>query len=352
MNIVNSIGFVDKVLLTKHLSIMIKNGIPLIEALNSIADQATNPKLKELLGHIAADIANGKTLTYAIEKHPDVFDPLYVSLISVGETSGNLENNLDYLAVYLRKQYEFKKKVKGALLYPVIVVTAATLVGAFASFYVLPQLIDLFESLDVELPLSTRILLFIARILKDYSIYILGGIALLVILLKFMLARPKIRRVYEQILFKLPVFGAFFQNIQLTFLCRNLGIMLKSGISITLALQTQYQGTTNLIYKEYVGNLQKSVDKGRSLFYELSHGHYTYIPKITTKMIGVGEETGNLDESLLYLADFFEDEVDSTTKNFTAILEPFLLIIIGIIVGFVAFSIISPIYGLVGNIKQ
>ena len=348
----NSIGFVDKVLLTKHLSIMIKNGIPIIEALYSIADQSTNPKMKALLLTIAKDIANGKSFQHAIAKHPDIFDPLYISLISVGETSGSLESNLDYLAVYLRKQYEFKKKVKGALMYPIIVISAATLVGGFASFYVLPKLIDLFESLDVKLPLSTRILLWIAYFVRDYNIFIVIAVAGIIFLWKFLLSRPNVRYIYEKVIFKLPVFGLFSQNIQLTFFCRNLGIMLKSGISITLALQTQYQATTNLIYKEYVGKLQKSVDKGKSLYTELSNGSYTYIPKITTKMIGVGEETGNLDESLLYLADFFEDEVDTTTKNFATILEPFLLIVIGAIVGFVAFSIISPIYGLVGNIHQ
>lgn len=352
LSIFSRIGFVEKLLFTKHLSIMVKSGIPIAEAIDAIADQTGNLAFKKILINIKKEIENGQSLEKSLSLYPHIFDPLYLNLIKIAEESGGLEQNLNYLADELKKQYAFKKKIQGALFYPMIVISTATIVGGFTTFYVLPKLIDLFSSLDVKLPLSTKILLFIAQTAKDYGIFIALGMIILSVGIFFLIRLPKVKPRYHKFLLKLPVFGIFIRNIELTNFCRNIGIMLKSGLPITAALKTEYDATSNLVFKEYIGQIAKAVEKGKSLESEMNSSKYPLIPKIMSKMIGVGEKTGKLDESLIYLGDFFEDEVDNSAKNLANVLEPIMLLVIGLIVAFVAISIISPIYQLTGGIRK
>lgn len=348
----SKVSFLDKLLFTKHLSVMLKSGIPIGEAITTIKEQASNPLFKTILEGLVKEIQNGQNLATALAKYPKIFDPLYVNLIKIGEESGSLETNLEYLAEQQKKDYDFRKKVQGAMLYPLIILFATVVVGGFTSIYVLPKLVDLFTSLNVKLPISTQILLFVALAMKNYGIIIIAFFIALLIGIQFVLRMPKVKPIYQKYLLSLPVMGLYLQNIQLTSMCRNLGLMLKSGLPISQALETEISATNNLIYKGYVQKMRQSIEKGKSLENELSGPTYKFIPKIMAKMIGVGEKTGKLEESLLYLGDFFEDEVDSTTKNLANILEPILLLGIGLVVGFVAISIISPIYDLTGSIKR
>lgn len=348
----SKVSFLDKLLFTKHLSVMLKSGIPIGEAITTIEEQSSNPLFKIMLRGIVNEIENGQNLATALAKFPKVFDPLYINLIKIGEESGSLEVNLEYLSEQLKKDYDFRKKVQGAMLYPLIVLMATTLVGGFTAIYVLPKLVDLFTSLEVKLPLSTQILLFVALAMKNYGILIILSFIGIVAGINFLVQTPRIKPIFQRFLLNLPVFGLYLQNIQLTSMCRNLGLMLKSGLPISLALETEKDATSNLIYKDYVAKMREAMEKGKSLESELGSASYKFIPKIMSKMIGVGERTGKLEESLTYLGDFFEDEVDSTTKNLATILEPILLLGIGLVVGFVAISIISPIYELTGSIKK
>jgi type IV pilus assembly protein PilC len=350
--IFNKISFLEKLFFTKHLAVMVKSGIPISEAIATISDQTPNQEFKKLLQNILKDIDNGQTLETALSRHPTVFDPLYINLIHIAEQSGNLSANLDYLAEQLRKTYEFKKKVQGALMYPMIVFIAAIVIGAGISIFVLPTLTNLFESLDVKLPLTTQILLFISRTMQNYGILIIAACIALVVGLRYAIVSPAVKPYWDLFLLSLPGFGSFFRNVQLASLTRNLGITLKSGLPITTALQTEYEAATNTVYKKYIEKIKKGVEKGKTISEILESGHFTYIPLIVNKMIAVGEKTGNLDEMLLYLNDFFEDEVDTYSKNLATILEPLVLLFIGLIVAFVALAIISPIYELTGSIHR
>ncbi len=347
----NEIKFLDKLLFTKHLSMMIKSGITLSEALDAIASQTKGNKFRKVLNDISIDVKNGNSFPKALKKHPKVFSQFYIVLAEVGEESGTLSESLDYLAQQLAKDYALKKKIQGALLYPAIVLTAVFLVGAGMSIFVLPQLTDLFASLNVELPITTRILLFFSNLMKNYGILIIAGFIALFALFRIAIKLPLIKPKWDMTTLSFPIFGPLLENEQLTFLCRNLGVMLKSGLTITKALEVEFEGSDNLVFKDYLSRLRRSIDKGRELQQELTEGNYSRFSPIAIKMIGVGEKTGKLDEAFLYLGDFFEDEVDNTAKNLSVILEPIILIIIGLIVGFVALSIISPIYNLTGSIK-
>ncbi len=346
------VTFLDKLLFTKHLAVMIKSGIPLGEAVETIASQTKNSAFRGMLLKILSRINNGQALAHALVKFPKIFDPFYINLIKIGEESGTLENNLEYLATQLKKNYDFQKKMQGALLYPEIVLMICFISGGSIALFVLPKLVDLFASLDAKLPLSTQILLFLANLMKTQGHVIVMGFVLFFLLFRAIIAIPRVKYYWHLFLLKLPVIGVFSQQIQLSYFCRNMGLMLKSGLPITTALVAQEGATTNLVFKKYVQLLSFTVEKGKTIADALSTKEFPHIPLLVGKMIGVGEKTGKLDESLLYLGDFYADEVESNSRNLSTVLEPVMLIVIGIVVAFVAFSIITPIYELTGSIHN
>ena len=352
ITIFSKVGYLEKVLFTKHLAIMIKSGIPLGEAIEIIKQQTKNFVFQKVLSEVSSDITNGQSLERALSKHPEVFDQFYINLIRIGEESGNLEKNLEYLAIQLKKNYEFKKKVQGALLYPEIVLLITFIAGGAISIFVLPKLIDLFSELDVKLPLSTQILLFIATAMKQYGILIMAAIVGLFIGFRALIKTPKMNLRWNRFLLSLPVLGVFLQDVELGYFCRNLGIMLKSGLPITTSLVAQHKATTNPVFAIYVKKISDEVEKGHSITEVLEKNNYPFIPAIVMKMLGVGEKTGSLDESFIYLGDFFEEEIDEYSKNLSTILEPIILIFVGLAVAFVAFAIISPIYQLTTGIHR
>lgn len=341
----------DILFFTKHLAVMLKSGIPLAESIQTLRDQSKNITFKKILSGVYSNVENGQTLETALSKQ-GVFSSFYVSLIAIGERSGKLEESLDYLALQLKKSYDFQKKIQGATLYPKLIMAATVIMGIFISLFVLPNLVDLFKSLDVELPLGTKILLFVADIMKRFGIVIVAAFIGAGILISLILKTPKVKPRWQKFVLSLPYIGSLNQNMEMTTFCRNMGIMLKSGLTITESLKTQFNATENLIYKDYLSGLLKSIEKGKKLSEELLSSKYKYIPAIVPKMIGVGEDTGKLEDVFLYLGDFFEEDVDDTTKNLSNILEPVLLLVIGLVVAFVSLAIISPIYQLTGSIRR
>jgi len=305
-----------------------------------------------VLADIGKEIKNGQTLEKALSRHPRVFDTFYRSIVGIGEESGNLEENLDHLAKIMAKSHEFSRKLQGAMLYPSIVLSVALVVGGGISVFVLPQLVDLFESIDVELPTATKVLLFLAQTMKNYGVaLILGAMLVFAFFLILIKSRP-VKPLWHRLVLSLPLAGFFFQSSEIASFTRSLGMMLGRGLPISRALKIAEESEDNLVYKGYLGRIWGAVEKGKTIESELSSGKYPFIPLIVPKMIGVGERTGKLDESLLYLADFFEEEVDDMAKNLPTVLEPVMLVIIALVVAFLAFSIISPIYEFTASIKR
>lgn len=352
LNFIDHISQVEKLFFTRHLAVMLKSGISLGEAVSLLSEQTTHAQFKKIITDVQKAIDNGKTLHEALSVHPEAFDPLYIRLIAVGEDSGNLQRNLEYLSVQLRKQYDFEKKVRGALLYPAVIVIAAILAGAGISLFVLPKLIDLFGSLDIVLPWSTRVLLFMAKVMEKWGVFLIAGFFGLLFLAQRLTQTKKIKPYWHYILLRTPVLGSFFRNVELSLMCRNIGIMLRSGLPLVSAFESQMQSSSNVIFQRYVENLYHNSQKGKSLESILRSNEFPFIPSIAEKMIGVGEKTGKLDESLLYLSDFFEEEVDDATRNFSTILEPIVLLGVGVAVAFLAYAIISPIYQFTGSIHR
>lgn len=352
LNLFSRVSFLEKLLFTKHLATMVKAGIPIAEALDTLVEQAKTRTFKNVLSSVLADIENGQALAKSLGKHPQVFDQFYISLIEVGEESGTLEENLEFLAKQLAKDYNLRKKIQGAMLYPALVFLATFIMGGFISLFILPKLVDFFEAFEVELPLATKILLFFANIMKNYGIVLFISAFVLLLLGYFTLQLSKVKSVWHRMILKLPLFGNLIVYEQLARFSRNLGVMLKSGVPVTRSLETTAHTLSNLKFKKDLLEIEKILAKGKNIGDTLEQKKFSEFPPLVAKMISVGEKTGKLDETLLYLGDFYEDEIDNISKNLTTILEPILLITIGLVVGFVALAIISPIYELTGSIRR
>lgn len=348
----NNVPFNEKLLFTRNLAIMLKSGIAISDALATLREQTGNGQMKRILSRVEKEVANGQALSVALKRYKRVFDAFYVNLVEIGEKSGNLENNLAYLAEGLKRDYEFRQKVTGASIYPMTIFVASLIVGGGISYFVLPKLIDIFEPLDVELPLTTKILLWIATLMRDHGLVILASVVLVIFGLWLLYLIKPIRFLWQKLVLYLPIFGNFSVNVQMTYLCRNLGIMLKSGLPIFEALSSLRDATGNLVFRSYVGSLAKSVEQGVSLSDAMIKRNMKRVPLMATKMVSVADKSGKLDETLLYLAGYFEEEVEHAAKVFSNVMEPAMLLIVGFIVAFIAFAIISPIYNFTGSVGK
>jgi len=358
MSILNSqitffqkIKSVEVMLFTKHLATMIKAGIPIVDALSALKEQTKQIYFKQVISSIVANIENGNSLAESLQKYPKVFSNFYISLIEISEKSGTLEENLVFISQQLVKSARLHAKIKNALLYPTLVLVSATVMSIFITMFILPQLVGFFLVMDTNLPLSTKILLSIAIISKKYGLYILGMGVLCVLSFKALVHTTLIRPYWHSLLLKLPFLGSFFRVSQFASCTRNLGILLKSGIPITQSIEITAQTMTNVVYKNALQDIVVQISSGKNMAQAIQKNYSHIFSGLIIKMIAVGEKSGNLDESFLYLGDFYEEEIDSITKNLTTLLEPLLLLIIGLVVGFVALAIITPIYELSGSIR-
>lgn len=348
----DQVGQVEKMLFTKELSVLLKSGVPLHEALVSLAHQSKFSSMKRILEQVIVDAENGQTLVHAFGRYPRVFDALYVNLLAIGEQSGNLVMNLEYLSDQLDRSYILRKKIQGILLYPAIVFSSAGLLGALISVFILPKLVRLFDSFNVALPLSTRVLLWFAALMRDFGKEMLLGVFLLVVFLRLFVLIPPIRSIWHRIILSLPFLGPFLKNVSLALLFRDLGVMLQSGLPISRAVEIESGIMSNLAYARMLREWQETLLQGKSIAEGIEGKYGFLLPEIVVKMIAAGEQSGKLDETFLYLSDFLDAEVDRTAKNFTVLLEPILLLIIGGIVAFLALAILTPIYSLTGSIHR
>lgn len=351
VNLLGRVTFQEKLLFTKHLDTMIKAGIPITEALETLVEQAKSPTFVKIVKKVLSDVNNGQALAKSLKKHPKAFDQFYTSLVEVGESSGTLEENLSFLSVQLTKEFRLRKKIQGAMIYPALVVSAMVIMGTFISFFILPKLVDFFKSFDVDLPATTKALLFVSEAMKNYGIFIALGIIILIAVARVITKLPRVRPVWHTALLHAPIFGKLIVYTQLSRFSRNLGTLIKSGVPILKSLKITADTLSNLRFKHDLTQVSKALRGGKGVGETLKKNNYFEYPPIVSRMIAVGEKTGKLDETLLYLGDFYEEEVDDLSKNMSTVLEPILLIAIALGVGFLALAIISPIYELTGSIR-
>lgn len=337
----------DKVNFTRQMATMINSGLSLNNALSILEGQASL-SMARVIGEILRGVEGGESLSQALRAHPKVFDSVYVALIEAGETAGVLDKILARLADNLEKQREFNSKVKGAMLYPAIIVVGMGIVAAIMIIFVIPKLTGLYSEFQAELPVTTRILLFISKLTVRFWPFLLVGLAGGVVSLKILLKNPSIRRKYEGILFRLPIIGKLRKEIMMTEFTRTLGLLLSAGVLAVSALKIVRGSLGSKLFELAIDQTSKEVERGFSLAVALARTEI--FPPIIPQMVSVGEETGKLDEVLLKISNYFEQESSQTVKNLTTALEPLIMIVLGIGVAFLLVAVIMPIYNLTSQL--
>lgn len=333
----------EKILFTKHLSMMVKSGMSEIESLELMKRQVKSRSFKIILDELIADVENGQFISVSLQPFRRVFGELFINIVKLGESSGTLSDNLEFLAGEMKKAKELRSKVRSALVYPTIVLIATLGITAILIFFVLPKILPIFANLGVKLPITTRILIGTTNFFQNYYLFIFAGILVFVCAFILSFRIVKVRYTYHRILLALPFVKRISVGYNMANLTRSLGILLKSGVKIVEAIQTTSHIVPNLVYQEALRQVAESVKRGE-LLYEYLEKNPQIFPPTISRMIEVGEKTGSLDENLAYLAEFYENEVNETVENLSNVLEPMLLVIMGALVGFVAISIVTPIY--------
>lgn len=349
LEIFNRVSSRELAIFTRILSVFLEVQIPLVEAVSILRDQnKSNKYFAEVLDQMVLDIQDGNLLSNAIEKHPKVFNTLYVSIVRAGEVSGGLQSGLLYMADYLEEQYDLNNKIKGALSYPVFVLVIFVVIGLGIAYYILPQLVDVLENLgsDVELPWTTQIIILISDILQRFIWLILGIIVLGIGGFFYFIRTAAGGKWADRWELKLPVFGQLLTKMYITRFAINLKTLLMAGVPIVSALEIGAKVVGNYIFEQIIIEAIANIKAGGKLSDTLLK--HKEIPYIASQIIAVGEKTGKVNSTLETLARFYKKEVDNIVANLTTLIEPVMIVGLGIGVAIFVVSILMPIYNIAG----
>jgi len=333
---------------TRQLATMISAGLPLTEALVLLKSQG-KPALAEATEGILRDVEGGLSLAGALEQHPKIFSPVYVSLVRAGESAGVLDNILNRMADNLESQREFQAKIKGAMIYPIVIVTGMILVATIMMIFVIPKLLSLYQEFDAQLPAATKALISISNLSVRFWWVVLLGLVGLAYAYKMFNSKKSGKRKIDEFKFKIPVAGKLINQTTLAEFTRTLGLLIGAGVPITEALEISAKTANNLVIEEGIEIANKQVEKGLPLSSAIAKNEF--FPPIVSQMLSVGEETGKLDEVLLKVSKYFQSESEESLKGLTTAIEPLIMIVLGVGVGFLIIAIILPIYNLTSQIK-
>jgi len=347
---IGGVSLTEKAVFAKHLSVMLKSGLTIAEALDITRSQARG-KFKKIISVVFKSVESGNSLYSSLAKFKRVFSPLFINTVKAGEASGNLERNIQNLAEQLEKDKELVNKVKGALLYPAVIFSGAVILGLVMVFLVLPKIMPLFQGLKIDLPPTTRALIWLSGFIQLHGTAVFSTLIIAIAAIIWIVRQKFAKPVTHYFFLHTPIVNKISQNANLANFCRTLGTLLKSGLSIDEALDISRDTVSNYYYKKSLFEICQRVRRGSKLS-EILSDHENLFPRLASSMIRVGEKSGNLEDSLFYLAVFYDSEVDMATKNLSTAIEPILLVIIGIAVAVLALSIITPIYKITGNIQR
>lgn len=345
--IVHRVSFNTIVTFTRQLATMINAGLTLSEAIDILQEQEDNKKFKSALEEISHDIKGGLTLNQALSRHRDIFEPLFVNLVKAGESSGKLDEVLSKMADSLERDREFRARIKGALIYPAVVLTMMLVVMTIMIVFVIPRLTDLYKESSLDLPLPTKILIGISDVFINFWWLLIAIILVSIVAFKRWVKTPEGSLEYDKFLLKVPIIGKIITNVTLTNFNRTFGLLTSAGIPLLDAIGIVENITGNKVFKNALRLAYSGVERGLTLSAQLIV--LPVFPSIVGQMVRVGEETGKVDEIFYKLAEYFEQESDHLIKNLTVAIEPIVLILLGIGVAFLVTSIILPIYKLTAS---
>lgn len=346
----NKVSLSDKIMFSRNLRVMIKAGVSLPRTLKILSEQAKSKKFKKVIGEIAELVNKGENFSDCLAKHPDVFSNLFCSMIRAGEESGTLEETLVVLVRQMEKEYELKTRVKGAMIYPLVILTAMIGIGILMMIIVVPKLAQTFSEMKIELPITTKVIIAIAGAMVNFW-YLVPIIVIGIYLLARTATRTRMGKSFiDRITLKIPAIGKIVRETNYAHTSRTLSSLVASGVPIVKSLELTASALTNIHYKNALIVSAEQVKKGAKLSESLAKYSDIYSPLII-QMTEIGEETGETAGILEKLADFYEEEVSNATKNLSTIIEPVLMIVIGAAVGFFAISMLQPMYGMLQGIK-
>jgi len=335
----------EKLFFIQYLGIMLKAGISLSIALKTLAKQTTNKKFARIITDISNNVERGVSFTESLKPHEETFGQLFISMVESGEISGKLEEVLAQLYIQFKKQHELISKVKGALTYPVVIIAAMIGIGTFMMIVVVPQITAMFKEFNAELPLATKVLIATSDALIKHGVLVLLGLILFIILFIKLLKTYRGKYYWQKLLLKLPIFSPIIKKINLARFARTISSLLKTDIMIIKSFQITANVLGNLHYRQALEEMAVKIKKGGKIN-EVVANYPELFPPVVTQIISVGEETGELDYILSELAQFYEGEVDQIMNNLPSIIEPLLILTLGVVVGGMAVAIIMPMYTL------
>ena len=339
----------EKMFFARNLSVMIAAGLSLTRALDALGAEATNPKFKKVVADVNAAVAKGSTFADALRRHQAIFGDLFVSMAEVGEATGKLTLVLKLVANQMKRDGTLVRRVRGAMMYPAIIVVVLIAVGTLMMIYVIPTLSATIKDLGVALPLSTRIIIGLSDSFVAYGLWIGLGFVALAVGAAYLYRVSAVRAMIGRWSLRVPVFGGLIKKLNTARFCRTLAYLTSAGVPIIRSLDITAGVVSNIRFREAAREAGREIQKGAPLHTILA-GHEDIFPPLVTQMIAVGEETGKISDLLIRVALFFEEEVASITKNLSAVIEPILMVVIGVIVGIFAISVLQPIYTSLGNI--
>jgi len=340
-----SIKMRDIVIFTRQFSTMINSGLPLVQALDILATQSENPALKDVTHQVVFDVESGNTVADALRKHPKAFTDLYVNMVAAGEAGGILDTILMRLAVFMEKNDALVRKVKGAMIYPGVIMSVAAIAITVLLIFVIPTFQNMFASAHIDLPLPTRIVIGLSHGLKTYWWLLLAVIGGAGFFLKRYYATPDGKLVIDRMLLKAPVLGDVLRKSAVSRFTRTLGTLISSGVSILDGLEITAKTSGNRVIQDAIMESRASIAGGETIAAPLRKSQV--FPPMVISMISVGEQTGGLDEMLTKIADFYDEEVDAAVSGLLALMEPVMIVFLGVVVGGMVIAMYLPIFDMV-----
>jgi type IV pilus assembly protein PilC len=339
----------DIILFTRQLATFVGAGVPMTRALGTISEETSSPLFKRVILVVLDDLERGQNLSEALAKHPKVFPTLYIDLVRVAELTGNLELTLNELAGYLRRDLNTLRRVRAAMIYPAVILVVAVGVVIILVFFALPAFIQIFAEFRVQLPLATRILIGIVEFIRKWALLIGGGIGTLVLGTVLSLRTPRGKYAKDLLSIRTPIIGPIVLSAVLNRFARTLAMVLKAGVPLGQTFEAVIASTGNRVFQRGLNTVKEQMTSGEGFAGPLVRTRL--FPPMLTQMIRVGEETGTLDTYLEQAAEFYEEELEYRIRAMTSLIEPVMTVAVAVIVGFIAVSLISAMYGLVGALK-
>ena len=339
----------DLAIFFRQLAVMIDSRVPVVQSLLSLASQSTNAGFRDKITKVSEMIEEGKSLSESFSFFSEIFDVFCISLIKSGEATGKISGSLYYLSKHLEREHDIGSKVKGAMVYPIVILSFLAVVIIVIMTFVMPKLVVMIKEIGGEIPLTTRILIGFYDFLIHYGWIISIAFLGLITFLTYYLKTEEGKKVYDKIAIKFPFIGQFLGKIFLAGFAENLSILVAAGLPVTQALKITKDTINNFVYREIVGEIEKDVSEGAKISSVLVK-YPERIPAFVVQMVKVGEETGKLDTTLIEIVNFYQKEITNMVNNIMTIIEPILIIILGLGVAFLAISVLSPMYGMIGSL--